>query len=71
LLIAQSQVEKMTLAAEDSAFVGVASAKADAVRTALPNRYEIDRLESRWVLMILVLLVVGSDDSLAVAERLP
>lgn len=43
LLIAQSQVEKMTLATVDSAFVGVPSAKADAVRTALPNRHEIDR----------------------------
>jgi PIN domain nuclease of toxin-antitoxin system len=36
LLIAQSQVKKMTLATVDGAFVGVASA--------LPNRYEIDRL---------------------------
>jgi PIN domain nuclease of toxin-antitoxin system len=44
LLITQSQVEKMTLATVDGAFVGVASAKADAVRTALPNRYEIDSL---------------------------
>ncbi len=36
VLIARSQVEKMTLATVDSAFVGVASA--------LPNRYEIERL---------------------------
>jgi hypothetical protein len=39
LLIAQSQVEKMTLATVDGAFVGVASA--------LPNRDEIDSLSEQ------------------------